>query len=103
MKRRDFLKSTAVAASLSGLASALPTFAAEPCAAPAREFYELQRLNQTNETLAPRIAQLQARLRDQTRRRQILKAKFRREQAAAGAGVPEDSSHEDDETAEESA
>ena len=38
-------------------------------------------------------------LRDQTRRRQILKAKFRRDQAAAG--VAEDSSHEDDETAED--
>ncbi|MBA3546184.1 MAG: hypothetical protein H0T76_06870 [Nannocystis sp.] len=61
----------------------------------------LQRLNQTNEQLAPRIAQLQAKLRDQTRRRQILKAKFRHDQAAAG--VPEDNSHEDDETAEESA
>ena len=59
----------------------------------------LQRLNQTNEVLAPRIAQTQARLRDQTRRRQILKAKFRRDQAAAG--VAEDSSHEDDETAED--
>jgi hypothetical protein len=43
MKRRDFLKSTAVAASLTGLASALPSFAAEPNTAPAREFYELRR------------------------------------------------------------
>ena len=59
----------------------------------------LQRLNQTNEVLAPRIAQLQASLREQARRRQVLKAKLRREQAAAGAA--EDSSHEDDETAEE--
>lgn len=43
MKRRDFLKSTAVAAGIAGLASALPAFAAEPEAAPAREFYELRR------------------------------------------------------------
>jgi len=43
MKRRDFLKSTAVAASLTGLASALPAFAAEPSAASDREFYELRR------------------------------------------------------------
>ena len=43
MKRRDFLKSTAVAASLTGLAATLPSFAAEPSAAPAREFYELRR------------------------------------------------------------
>jgi hypothetical protein len=44
MKRRDFLKSTAVAASLTGWASALPSLAtAEPGASPAREFYELRR------------------------------------------------------------
>lgn len=43
MKRRDFLKSTAIAASLGGLASTLPTLAAEPGATPAREFYELRR------------------------------------------------------------
>lgn len=43
MKRRDFLKSTAAAASLTGLASALPAFAAESSAVPAREFYELRR------------------------------------------------------------
>jgi len=43
MKRRDFLKSTAIAASLTGLASTLPAFAAEPGAGPAREFYELRR------------------------------------------------------------
>ena len=85
------------------LAEVFDTFYAALHAGKGLEASLLQRLNQTNETLAPRIAQLQARLRDQTRRRQILKAKFRREQAAAGAGVPEDSSHEDDETAEESA
>lgn len=43
MKRRDFLKSTAVAAGFTGLASALPAFAADAAAAPAREFYELRR------------------------------------------------------------
>ncbi len=64
----------------------------------------LQRLNQTNEVLAPRIAQLQHGLREQARKRQMLKAKLRREQAAAGVtATPEDNSHEDDETAEEPA
>ena len=43
MKRRDFLKSTAVAASMTGLAAALPALAAESGASPAREFYELRR------------------------------------------------------------
>lgn len=43
MKRRDFLKSTAVAAGLTGLTSALPVLAAETEATPAREFYELRR------------------------------------------------------------
>jgi hypothetical protein len=43
MKRRDFLKSTALTASFTGLASVLPAPAAESGAAPAREFYELRR------------------------------------------------------------
>lgn len=43
MKRRDFLKSTAVAAGLSGLTTTLPALAAEKSEPPSREFYELRR------------------------------------------------------------
>jgi len=62
----------------------------------------LQKLNDTNEVLAPRIAQIHQRLREQNRKRLAARAKFQREQAAAGKPVaPDDSTHEDDETAEE--
>ena len=62
----------------------------------------LQRLNTTNEVLAPRIAQVQQRLREQNRRRQQLRAKLARERAAAGVpAVVEDNTHEDDETEEQ--
>jgi len=55
MKRRDFLKSTAVAAGLTGLASALPAIAAESEAAPAREFYELRRYQFRNGPMVKRF------------------------------------------------
>ena len=58
----------------------------------------LQKLNDTNELLVPRIAQIHQRLREQNRRRAVLRAKLRAEQAAAG--TPVDDSHEDDETEE---
>jgi len=58
----------------------------------------LQKLNDTNELLAPRIAQIHHRLREQNRRRAVLRAKLKAEQAATGA--PVDDSHEDDETEE---
>ncbi|HEY0138199.1 MAG TPA: hypothetical protein VGB85_29145 [Nannocystis sp.] len=61
----------------------------------------LQKLNDTNEILAPRIGQLHARLREQNRKRLAARAAFRREQAAAGKPVTtDDSTHEDDETEE---
>ena len=61
----------------------------------------LQKLNDTNELIAPRIAQVQQRLREQNRRRQQLRAKLARERAAAGKPpATEDNSHEDDETEE---
>jgi len=56
MKRRDFLKSTAVAAGLTGLASTLPSFGAEPdSTAPAREFYELRRYQFRNGPMVKRF------------------------------------------------
>ncbi len=61
----------------------------------------LQKLNDTNEILAPRVAQVQQRLREQHRRRQQLRMKLARERAAAGKPPVADDSHEDDETAEE--
>lgn len=59
----------------------------------------LQKLNDTNELLVPRIAQLHQRLREQNRRRAALRAKLR---AEATTGAPVDDSHEDDETEEAS-
>ncbi|HEU5069866.1 MAG TPA: NIPSNAP family protein [Verrucomicrobiae bacterium] len=43
MKRRDFLKRTALSTGLAGLTAGLPALAAETDAAPVREFYELRR------------------------------------------------------------
>jgi hypothetical protein len=63
----------------------------------------LQKLNETNEVLAPRIHAVQLRLREQGRRRQALRARLRREQLAAGKPPPEspeESSHDDEDEAD---